>query len=401
MTGVLEDGRVVVADPAEASTLHNKGAYGTPRSGGGLALDLVEACFLVELGRLAVEDASLVDVMAEGTRRGEGFEIRYLVYRDLRQRGFVVALTDRDRFAFAIYPRGQGPKDGVPPKAVVAPLSERAPFRLADLLADLDRAAGGDAPPPLYALVDEESDVTYYRVEALDGGGGDGKRPDAATGAGTDAKAAPRDEARPPGEVLLLEDRAVVPDPDLGATLHDAGFYGRLVEGTLQISLVETAHLQALGLSVRDGRTGKPVDAEDLGDRAREVQPDFDLRVRTYRALRRRGLVPKTGFKFGTHFRVYTDDPEVGHAEWLVHALPAGFEGSWPEVAGFVRLAHSVRKTMVFACFHDGGHDGGGEGGRGAGEGETGRGEGGTGDVGDGGKDGDGLRTVALTRARP
>lgn len=402
MTGVLKDDRVVVADPAEASTLHNRGVYGRPLSGGGLELDLVEACFLVELGRLEVEDASLVDLVVRGGRARDGFEIIYLVYRDLRTRGFVVTLEQAEAEAeaeaedpdadpaegrdapatrFSVYPRGEGPKDAEP-KAVVVPLSERAAFRLDDLLADVDRAAADDAPRPLYALVDEEGDLTYYRVEDVDLAAAAAAE---AAGSSAAAGAAPLD-----GEAVLLADRALVPDADLGHRLHEQGFYGRFVDDVLQVSLVEAAHLQAdRGLRVRDGATGDAVGADELRRRAAEVQPDFDLRLRAYRALRAQGLVVKTGFKYGAHFRVYAGHPEEGHAEWLVHALPAGFRGDWPDVAGFVRMAHSVRKTMVFARVA--------EEGAGTVEGTEEATE--EKDEADG--EGPALRTVALARARP
>lgn len=339
MPGVRDGDRVRVDDEAEASRLHNKGWYGTPRPGGGLDLDLVEALFLVELGRLEVDDHRFDELLAEGVAARPGFEIDYLVYRDLRDRGFVVEIDD----GYLIYPRGEAPHEA-PPKARVVPRSERAAFVVDELL---DAAGTADAGL-LYALVDEESDVTYYRVEPAD----------------LDA-----DEPSPTGpvegEAVLLEDRALLVDPELGETLHEREFVGRPVHDRLQLSLVETAHLQERGLTVRTP-DGDPVDADTLADRAGALQEDFALRARVYEALRDRGLVVKTGFKYGAHFRVYRADPRDRHAELLVHALPAGFEGAWPETAGFVRLAQSVKKTMVFVTPAD-----------------------------------DGLHAVALQRARP
>src|SRR5437879_9678850 len=51
MAGELLDDRVIVDDPAEGSGGYNRGVFGTPRSGGGLELNLVEAGCLVEGGR--------------------------------------------------------------------------------------------------------------------------------------------------------------------------------------------------------------------------------------------------------------------------------------------------------------------------------------------------------------
>ena len=54
MPGELRGNRVVIEDPAESSTLQNKGSYGEALSGGGLSLTLLEAVYLVEAQRLEV-----------------------------------------------------------------------------------------------------------------------------------------------------------------------------------------------------------------------------------------------------------------------------------------------------------------------------------------------------------
>jgi tRNA-intron endonuclease len=62
--------------------------------------------------------------------------------------------------------------------------------------------------------------------------------------------------------------------------------------------------------------------------------------------------VVKTGFKFGSHFRVYKrveGSKKVPHSEYLVHSVPEGHVFHLPVVSRAVRLAHSVRKQMIFA----------------------------------------------------
>src|SRR2546427_12556457 len=55
MAGELLDDRVIVDDPAGGSGVYNRGVFGTPRSGGGLELNLLEAESLVEGGRIEVQ----------------------------------------------------------------------------------------------------------------------------------------------------------------------------------------------------------------------------------------------------------------------------------------------------------------------------------------------------------
>jgi tRNA-intron endonuclease len=63
-------------------------------------------------------------------------------------------------------------------------------------------------------------------------------------------------------------------------------------------------------------------------------------------------MVVKTGFKFGTHFRVYKSVgglEKVPHSDFLVHTVPEDHVFFPPVLSRAVRLAHSVRKEMVFA----------------------------------------------------
>ncbi|MFZ0830832.1 MAG: hypothetical protein WAN40_06815, partial [Thermoplasmata archaeon] len=95
MTGaVRDDATVRIDDPSEAGTVFGRGFFGTVGSGG-LQLDRTESLYLLEMGRLEVqaERGRLVDwadLFRRALRAEPGFGIRYLVYRDLRQRGYVV-----------------------------------------------------------------------------------------------------------------------------------------------------------------------------------------------------------------------------------------------------------------------------------------------------------------------
>src|SRR4030065_2489123 len=168
MAGILQGTTVTVEDQAEASQIFNKGWYGVPQTGGSLKLDLMEAMYLVESGRLEVQLDSAPKTASELLRIAhmsfEGFEIRYLVYRELRQRGYVVKLGHHP-LDFRVFPRGGRPTK-TPSKWWVAAISERSEFDIGRLLNDLDRTADV-RKKLLLAVVDEESDVTYYEVHRI------------------------------------------------------------------------------------------------------------------------------------------------------------------------------------------------------------------------------------------
>ncbi len=337
--GVLEGTMVVVADERWGNQLHNKGSHGTPMSGGGLELSLLEAAYLVEADRMRVERAggggnavTLEDLIAAGGAGDPAFGVRYVVYRDLRERGYVVRPSTTPGVDLEVFPRGESVKAG--DYMWMLAVSERASFATSEFLALLHRAEALGRRL-LIGVVDEEGDVTHYRAQLREMRGG-------------------LPTAAPEGPELggwAFDDRVVTFELGSADALAPPGHLGRRLGGAHQLSLIEAAWLARAGrLRLRDATTGEALALGDLVARARARQPDFDLRLRVYSDLRERGLVAKTGFKYGTHFRAYEEDPEGHHARFLVHAVPRDHETSWPELSRAVRLAHGVRKEMVFGA---------------------------------------------------
>ena len=332
MTGRLIGTEVVVDDPAEASQIHNKGYYGIPQSGGSLKLTLMEATYLVDSGRLTVEvkgkPVDSGDLLKLAHRASEGFEIRYLVYRELRQRGYVVKMG-QPPLDFRVFPRGGSPNK-TSSRWWVAAISERSTFDLGDMLDNLDRASE-IRKKLLLAVVDEESDVTYYEVRRIAPVGRLG-----------------RFGAKGRAEAVVMADRVIVSDRDAISLLHEEHHIGKPIGQILQLSLIEAVFLAELSaLKLKDGKTNRLVGLESLKKRARKLQPDFDIRLNAFKDLKERGLIVKTGFKYGSHFRAYESDPERNHAKYLVHAVPEQYQAMWPEVSRAVRLAHGVRKDIL------------------------------------------------------
>jgi tRNA-intron endonuclease, archaea type len=336
VTGRLEpDGTVTISDSAEASSVYAKGYFGTVTAGGGLTLDRYESVYLGEMDRVVVggpggRAVAWPAIFRRAVRADPGFPVRYLVYRDLRQRGYVVRATPPP-VAFAVLPRG-GILHKTPSRYWVEALSERVPFDLARLLDLADRAQSAKKAL-LLGLVDEESDLTYYRVR----------------------RAAPRGALVPaplatPTTGWLSEDRVTVHDPAAVEALGRALAYGSRVGGRLELSLLEAAYLLENGqLEVRDATSGRAVPGPMLERRARKLDPRFGERKAAYRDLRGRKLVVKTGFKYGAHFRAYPRNPEHAHARYLVQAVPASHRAPWPDIAGAIRVAQGVRKEFLVA----------------------------------------------------
>jgi tRNA-intron endonuclease, archaea type len=329
----LEDGSSRVEDPTSASQLHGRGSYGTPESGGSLLLDPLETIYLAEQQRLSVvaeggASLSFPALLAAEHARDPTFEIRYLVYRDLRQRGYVV-LRGPAPAEFSLLPRGGTPAR-TPSKWWIEARSERTRFPLALVADDLARVRGA-RKTLLIGVVDEESDLTYYRAREV----------------------VPHGESRPPeapprAEGSVLEDRVSVFDPESARTLDSGEHYGYRIGDRLELSLLEALYLSRQGrLALHPAGAGGPLSPEAFERDALRSEPDLLARLPVYQHLRELGLIPKTGFKYGAHFRAYEKDPESSHARYLVHVVPAGWSAPWPEVARAIRLAQGVRKQFL------------------------------------------------------
>ena len=218
----------------------------------------------------------------------KGFEFRYVVYKDLRERGYYVQPGRPD---FRVYPRGGHPGKS-PAEFYVLVISERMPLPLQEVIEPV-RVAGQMRKKLMLAIVDEESDITFYEAKEKTMSG-------------------KMTEEEKGGMATLLEDRVVLWDADASRRLHDHGFYGKPVGERLQLSLVESAYLLEKGLIELVTRSGGPIELQGFMAKARQIENEFDLKYSVYRDLRERKLVVKTGFKFGTHFRVYKQVERLG-----------------------------------------------------------------------------------------
>lgn len=330
MVGRLTGDKVSLG-PAALTELYEQGFFGRPR-GKGLELSLVEAAYLLDRSRIRVQgeskDLDFPDLFQRASSLEKGFEFRYVVYKDLRERGYYVQPGRPD---FRVYPRGGHPGKS-PAEFYVLVISERMPLPLPDLMQPV-RMAGQMRKRLMLAIVDEESDITFYEA-----------REKSMTGL--------MDEMAGGGRATLLEDRVVLWETEASRKLHDIGFYGKPVGERLQLSLVESAYLLEKGLVSLVDRSGEELDPQSFAARARLIEADYDLKFNVYRDLREKRMVVKTGFKFGSHFRVYKQVKGLGkvpHSDYLVHTVPADHIFLPPVLSRAVRLAHSVRKSMIFA----------------------------------------------------
>jgi tRNA-intron endonuclease len=99
----------------------------------------------------------------------------------------------------------------------------------------------------------------------------------------------------------------------------------------------------------------KELSLEELTEILKNENKDFIPMYEVYEDWRLRGYVLKSGFKFGTHFRIYFPGAKPGlkdehvHSKHVIHVFPRNKKMVIAEWARAIRVAHSVRKTFLLA----------------------------------------------------
>jgi tRNA-intron endonuclease len=157
-------GDLIIVREGNIAKIHEKSHYGNMTEDG-LELSLIEALYLMEKGKLEVNIDS-DDVTIEKLIkliRGQGSFTNYIVFKDLRNRGYIVKTGFKYGSEFRLYERGKSPGDGHS-NYLVKVASENSKFMMSDLSSYV-RVAHGVNKKLLFAVVDDENDITYYNVE--------------------------------------------------------------------------------------------------------------------------------------------------------------------------------------------------------------------------------------------
>jgi len=168
--GVLrEDGKVVI----EGKLVHifyNKGHYGE-LVGDKLVLEPAEALLLFERRRIKVIDKSgkeltIEDLLNKFLKMDKNFWTKYLVYKDLRSRGYTVSLGFGGGIDFRVYDRGAVKNENMA-KYLVHVIVEGKPMEIADL-EKVVKIASSSRKKLALALVDRQGEPTYYFVSEIE-----------------------------------------------------------------------------------------------------------------------------------------------------------------------------------------------------------------------------------------
>ncbi len=166
INGILTGERIICEQSDEANELYNQSRFGEIIDKK-LQLSLVEALYLIEKSKLIVLDGRKKPIQTDkfikkAHKKEPNFWIRYCVYKDIRNRGYIIKTALKFGADFRIYDRGIKPGEDHA-KWIVYPVHEGSTLTWYEFSAK-NRVAHSTKKRLLIGVVDEESDVTYYEV---------------------------------------------------------------------------------------------------------------------------------------------------------------------------------------------------------------------------------------------
>ncbi len=135
---------------------------------GKLQLSLLEALYLTEKGKIDLLNKRNKQIPSElflkkAQRYEPKFWIRYAVFKDLRNRGYIVKTALKFGADFRVYDRGIKPGEDHA-KWIVFPVHESAVLTWYEFSAK-NRVAHSTKKRLLLGIVDDEGDCTYYECK--------------------------------------------------------------------------------------------------------------------------------------------------------------------------------------------------------------------------------------------
>ena len=162
--------RVLTESSDTSREFYNQSRYGELLDDGRVQLSLLEALYLIEKKKLAVCNSrnKLIDFesfMKKAQKVEPNFWVRYCVFKDIRNRGYIIKTALKFGADFRIYDRGVKPGEDHA-RWVVFPVHDGSTLTWYEFSAK-NRVAHSTKKRLLIGCVDDEGDCTYWEVRWL------------------------------------------------------------------------------------------------------------------------------------------------------------------------------------------------------------------------------------------
>lgn len=159
------DGESVSSNKKEAFSLYAQSRFGEKKEGK-IIYSIFEALYLLEKEKMEItfkKKKLKFDKLIEAAReKNKDIKTKYIVFRNMRNRGFIVKTALKFGADFRVYDRGIKPGQDHA-RWILYPVSETFSLTWHDFSAK-NRVAHSTKKNLLIGIVDEEDDVTYYQI---------------------------------------------------------------------------------------------------------------------------------------------------------------------------------------------------------------------------------------------
>lgn len=162
-------GAKVITEPSdEAREFYTQSRFGVIAESGKVELSLLEALYLFEKGKVDLKSEAgrkltFESFLRKARKIEPNFWVRYCVFRDIRNRGYIIKTALKFGADFRVYDRGIKPGEDHA-KWVVFPVHEGETLTWYEFAAK-NRVAHSTKKRLLIGIVDDEGDVTYYEIK--------------------------------------------------------------------------------------------------------------------------------------------------------------------------------------------------------------------------------------------
>jgi|TARA_B100001964_G_C14206666_1_gene588478 tRNA-intron endonuclease len=161
----------VLTEISDASReLYNQGRFGALLDNGKVQLSLIEASYLaekntIEIYKTKTKTMDFDEFSKKAKKLVPNFWIRFCVYRDIRNRGYIIKTALKFGADFRVYDRGVKPGEDHA-KWIVYPVYEGSTLTWYEFAAK-NRVAHSTRKRLLLGVVDDENDVSYWECRWL------------------------------------------------------------------------------------------------------------------------------------------------------------------------------------------------------------------------------------------
>ncbi len=159
-------GETITTNSADAFSLNKKSRFGEITPSKKIQYTLSEALYLVEKNKIEIlqknKALNFDELFSKLKKIDSRIQLKYPVFKDLREKGHIVKTALKFGADFRVYKKGSSPGKGHADWVVFCE-HESKKFSWHEFSAK-NRVAHSTKKKLLLAIIDEESDVSYYEV---------------------------------------------------------------------------------------------------------------------------------------------------------------------------------------------------------------------------------------------